>query len=56
MLYGDFLVGILRKINAHLPMFNVSDRMKEPIIITRTTLRGLKAVTKTGPLSFITPS
>lgn len=41
------------QINAHLPKYNVSDRMKDPIIATRIMVRGLKAVTKTGPLSFI---
>ena len=40
--------------SAHLPKYMVSDKMKELIIATRTMLTGLKALTKTGPLSFIT--
>lgn len=52
----DLLVGPSKigKSNAHLPKYMVSERMKEPIIATRIVLRGVKAVTKTGPLSFIT--
>lgn len=40
--------------DAYLPKYNVSDMKSEPIIVTITMHKGLNAVTKTGPLDFIT--
>lgn len=41
-------------INNYLPKYIFSCKMKELKIATITMLNGLKAVTKTGPLSFMT--
>jgi hypothetical protein len=41
------------RLNAHIPKYMFSLSMKEAMIATRIMVRGLKAVTKTGPLSFI---
>lgn len=40
-------------ISFYLPKFNFSDRIKVLKIATMIMLRGLKAVTKTGPLVLI---